>query len=402
MAQPTFLIFVDATDNHNKFYNMYPQGNSFKVEYGRVGGKENVVNYPMCDWEKKLHEKLKKGYIDVSSTRQSVIVATQTVQFKPIEDSKINEIVTSLIKMAKDAVEKNYTIKTTDVTEEMIDNAQSIIDDLVNETVVFKFNNKLEKLFSILPRKMKSVGDYLVSDASKFTSVIQREQSILDVMRGQVRTADSIKADANNNSQNVLEANGLKMTVATDDEVKEILSLMSKESAHHFSRAWRVVNEKTQERFDKFVKDNNIKDIRCFFHGSRNENFWSILKTGLVLRPTNAVITGKLLGYGCYFAPRCKKSIGYTSLQGSYWASGNSNKAYMAIFETAYGNPLHLYKDASKYGNFTYEKLKAVDKNADCIHAHKGASMGYSPLQNDEIVFYKEDQMTIKYLVEIK
>lgn len=401
MAEPIFLIFVDATDNHNKFYNMYPQGNSFTVKYGRVGGKENICSYPMNEWNKKLNEKLKKGYTNVSSTRQAVISATQTTQFKPIEDSKVNEIVTELIKMAKSAIERNYTINASDVTEEMVDNAQSIINELLTVNDVWLFNQKLEKLFSVLPRKMKNVSDYLVSDASKFATTIQREQSVLDVMRGQIKTVDDFKAEQDNSQTDILTANGLKMSVCTDDEVKEIIGLMG-ESKHHFSRAWRVTNEKTQKKFDEFVENNNIKDIRCYFHGSRNENFWSILKSGLVLRPTNAVITGKLFGFGLYMASRCKKSMGYTSLHGSYWASGSSNKGYLAIFEVAYGKPYHVYTDARGYGSFTYEKLQSVCKGANCLHAHRGANMGYSPLQNDEIVFYKEEQTTIKYLVEIK
>lgn len=397
MIEPIFLIFVDSADNHNKFYNMYPQGNSFTVKYGRVGGKENVCNYPMSDWNKKLTEKLRKGYINVSATRQSAISATQTAQYKPIEDSKVNEIVTELIKMAKNAIEKNYTINASDVTQEMVDNAQSIIDELVNVTDVWLFNRKLEKLFSILPRKMKSVSEYLVSDASKFASVIQREQAVLDVMRGQVKTVDDYKAEQDNSNVDVLTANGLKISVATDDEIKEILKLMGDESKGHFSKAWRVVNEKTQSRFDKFVKDNDIKDVRCYFHGSRNENFWSILKSGLVLRPTNAVITGKMFGIGCYLASRCKKSIGYTSLQGSYWAGGCSNKAYMAIFDVAYGKPYNVYSHEYWMSSLTYEGLQKRCKGANCLHAHAG-----SMLRNDEIVVYKEDQLTIKYLIEIK
>ena len=397
MAEPIFLIFVDATDNHNKFYNMYPQGNSFTVKYGRVGGKENVCSYPMSEWNKKLNEKLKKGYTNVSATRQAVISATQTAQFKPIEDSKVNEIVTELIKMAKSAIERNYTINASDVTEEMVDNAQSIINELLTVNDVWLFNQKLEKLFSVLPRKMKNVSDYLVSDASKFASTIQREQSVLDVMRGQVKTVDDFKAEQDNSQTDVLTANGLKITVATDDEVKEILRLMGDESKHHFSKAWRVVNEKTQKRFDEFVKDNNIKDIRCYFHGSRNENFWSIIKSGLVLRPTNAVITGKMFGYGLYFAPRCKKSIGYTSLQGSYWAGGNSKKGYMAIFEVAYGKPYNVYSHDYWMSSLTYNGLQGKCKGANCLHAHAG-----SMLRNDEVIVYKEEQVTIKYLIEIK
>ena len=43
-----------------------------------------------------------------------------------------------------------------------------------------------------------------------------------------------------------------------------------------------------------------------------------------------------------------------------------------------------------------------ISKDANCLHAHAGASMGYSALKNDEIVVYKEEQMTIKYLVELR
>ena len=34
---------------------------------------------------------------------------------------------------------------------------------------------------------------------------------------------------------------------------------------------------------------------------------------------------------------------------------------------------------------------------ANCLHAHAGHGM----LRNDEIVVYKEEQLTIKYLIEI-
>ena len=170
-----------------------------------------------------------------------------------------------------------------------------------------------------------------------------------------------------------------------------------KESADKFKKAWRVTNVKTQKRFDQFVVDNDIKDTKLLFHGSRSENFWSIIKNGLVLRPTNAVITGKMFGYGCYYAPKCAKSIGYTSLSGSYWARGGNNTAYMALFDVAYGTPYDVYNFDSKYYNLNYEKLQQFKPGANCLHAHADKGM----LRNDEIVVYKEDQMTIKYLIEI-
>lgn len=42
-----------------------------------------------------------------------------------------------------------------------------------------------------------------------------------------------------------------------------------------------------------------------------------------------------MFGNGIYAANKVRKSIGYTSLKGSYWARGSSDRAYLAIFEFA-------------------------------------------------------------------
>ena len=125
-----------------------------------------------------------------------------------------------------------------------------------------------------------------------------------------------------------------------------------------FYQAWRVTNKATQNRFDNFVKNEDIKDIRLFWHGSRNENWWSILNTGLVLRPTNAVITGKMFGMGTYFSPTAKKSLGYTSLDGSYWAGGRSNSAFMGLMKVAYGIPYDVYSFDSCYYMYDYKNFR--------------------------------------------
>jgi poly [ADP-ribose] polymerase len=121
------------------------------------------------------------------------------------------------------------------------------------------------------------------------------------------------------------------------------------------------------------------------------------VNSGLVLRPTNAFITGKMFGYGIYFATKARKSIGYTSLRGSYWANGSSNSAFMGLYEVAYGTPYNVHSFDSKYYDFNYEKLQQACKGANCLHAHAGKM-----LQNDEIIVYQQPQTTIKYLVEIR
>lgn len=401
-VKPTYLIMV-TTANNNKYYNLFPEGSQFRVEYGRVDATKTTAYYPISKWDSQIKSKLKKGYQDVTDLKKDLVeeISSDSPEspYKEIENVAIKAIVEKLQKLARETINKNYTVKASAVTQDMIDAAQKIIDALANNTATIEeFNSNLLKLFTVIPRKMNDVRYYLADKSDDFPGIITKEQDLLDVMRGQIYVKPEIEPTitVEKKQQTILEELGLVVEEATRDDVALIKTLM-KESADKFRNAWRVTNLKTQDRFDKFVKDNDIKDTRLLFHGSRSENFWSIIKTGLVLRPTNAVITGKMFGYGVYYAPKCAKSIGYTSLAGSYWAKGGNNTAYMALFDVAYGIPYDVYNFDSKYHNLDYNKLQQFKTGANCLHAHSDKGM----LRNDEIVVYKEEQMTIKYLIEI-
>ena len=401
-VRPTYLIMTTAANN-NKYYNIFPEGDRIRVEYGRIDATKTTTYYPISKFETQVKSKIKKGYVDVTDLKKDLIQEISTANpespYKEIENASIRAIVEKLQNMARETIQKNYTVKASAVTQDMVDAAQKIIDDLANNSAtVEEFNANLLKLFTVIPRKMGNVRDYLSNKSEDFAQIISKEQDLLDVMRGQiyVKKDDEPVETVEKKQQTILEELGLVMEETTADDVALIKTLMN-ESAGKFRKAWRVTNLKTQERFDKFVADNDIKDTRLLFHGSRSENFWSIIKTGLVLRPTNAVITGKMFGYGCYYAPKCAKSIGYTSLSGSYWAHGGNNTAYMALFDVAYGTPYDVYNFDSKYYNLDYNRLQQFKPGANCLHAHADRGM----LRNDEIVVYKEEQMTIKYLIEI-
>ena len=236
--------------------------------------------------------------------------------------------------MAKQKIQQNYKVSSQQVTQAMVDEAQKVIDKLMNSTKVKEFNIILLELFGVIPRKMSNVKDYLASNETDFARILKDEQDLLDVMRGQVvqHTVDNSKSEATTEEEKgetILEAMGLEFEEVTSEDVAMIKSLLG-DCRDKFYKAWRVKNVKTQKRFDDFVEKEKISQTKLLWHGSRNENWWSIINTGLVLRPTNAVITGKMFGYGIYYAPKARKSLGYTSLNGSYWARGNSNSAFMA------------------------------------------------------------------------
>ena len=395
-----YLIKVEPNANNNKFYRMIQTNeDNFEAQYGRIGNTNfQTRTYSLYQWDKKFKEKIKKGYVDKTELVAEPKVK-EKVKYKEIEDLDIRLIVHRLQAMARQAIKDNYTISSNKVTQVMIDEAQNLIDILLQENNINKFNKYLVDLFEVIPRKMSKVANYLAKDSKDLAGILQREQDLLDVMKGQVIQKSISNTGINKetiNDKTILEVMGLEFTKVTDQDIilikKQLGSISDK-----FYQAWKVINLKTQKQFDNFIEKNKIKNKKLLWHGSRNENFWSILNTGLVLRP-NAAITGKMFGYGIYFAPKARKSFGYTSYNGSYWAGGNSKSAFMGLFDIAYGNPYNVYDFNSKYYDLNYDKLQKQCPGANCLHAHSDKDM----LRNDEIVVYREDQLTIKYLVELR
>ena len=399
--KPRYLVMVTASANNNKYYKQIPHGDSWTAEYGRVGSNPQRREYSMRQWESKYNEKIRKGYVDQSDLVEDLIQVQKPTksEYKEIENMVIAEIVERLQSMARKAISDNYTISSNKVTQAMIDEAQDVLTSLMNISDLKEFNDVLLKLFTVIPRKMSNVRSYLANTVKDFPEIIQKEQDLLDVMKGQVvqkQIIDESITEKPQSENTILEHLGLVFEECDINDIATIKNALGS-CTDRFHKAWRVKNIKTQERYDKFVKDNHIKDTKLLFHGSRNENWWSIINTGLVLKPTNAVITGKMFGYGIYYAPKARKSLGYTSLSGSYWANGNSSSGFMALMDVAYGKPYDVYSFDSKYYNFNYEELQRNCPGANCLHAHEG-----SMLRNDEIIVYKEEQCTIRYLIELK
>ena len=140
--------------------------------------------------------------------------------------------------------------------------------------------------------------------------------------------------------------------------------------------------------------DKKNKTTDLLWHGSRTENWWSIISTGLKIRPSNAIYTGSMFGNGIYFANKADKSAKYTSLSGSYWAHGSDSVGYLALYEVYLGKCKDITHHTSSCYDLDYNKVNK--EGYDCVFAHGGAD-----LVNDEIIVYRPEQCTVKYIVEI-
>ncbi len=397
------LIMVTA-NNNNKYYEMQETSDGrFTVKYGRVGSRASQRSYPMHLWERKYNEKIRKGYQD-----QTHLFAENRpkIQFADIEDKTVSDLVKRLINYAQNSVSQNYNVTADQVTKSQVEEAQRILDTLTKRIAPRMrkpaFNQLLLSLYQVIPRKMQDVNDHLVKkatsleDRQEIQKMLAKEQATLDVMRGQVEINERRKEEPKIQEINLLEAMGLKLERVTDEKTIQLIQDKMQDEADKFSQAFRVTNLRTEKQYQNFLKLSSNLQTELFWHGSRNENWMSILESGLVLRPANAVITGKMFGYGLYFADKFCKSLNYTSLWGSYWASGRSEKGFLALYDVHVGKQLHIKHHDTWCYDLNFDTLQQKDKNCDSVFAIGGAD-----LMNNEYIIYQQQQCTVRYLVEV-
>lgn len=417
--KPVHLVYVEQKNvgdgvDHNKFYDMFERNGECHCLWGRrqddyeFGKSGKLTIKPLYEWDKIYSSKVGKGYEDKSYLYEDLVTTTTTISsskdgslYAPITNPKIAEIVDRLQKYANEVISANYSVKSGQVTKIMVDEVQKYLDELTRHTNdTYEFNSILLEIFKIIPRSMSRVDRYLANTCGEMKSIIQREQDLLDILRGQIITpVKGQKVVTKTGAKHtILELNGIKMEEATAEDI-ELVKKKLGSNASRLKNVWRVSNEKQENAYKAYCKSEGITKRNCklLFHGTRSENVWSILKTGLVLRPTNAVVTGKMFGYGLYFAPSSQKSLGYTSLSGSYWARGSQSSGFMILHAVAYGKPYIVDSFDSKYYNFDYAALRRACPGAHCLHADSSKGM----LRNDEIVVYKEEQIMPLYLIEI-
>jgi poly [ADP-ribose] polymerase 2/3/4 len=410
MSQYAYLICVQASDidtgeakNNNKFYEMKENNDgTFSVNFGRIGSSSQNTSYSMSEWDKVYRNKTQKvrnGYIykDITSLKSTVVQSS----LKDVKDSSILKLLTDLQKYAKQSIIDNYTVTSESVTQAQIDEAQKIIDKIADQLKYKSIRNSeidknLIELYSIIPRKMKKVQDHILNgdgDKKKAQSIIQNEQDTLDVMRGQVSIQNTSTSNGDKTLEDVL---GVKINKVTDQAIIDQIKTLMQDNSNRLKNVYEVIKSETQKAFEK-QKQESIKHwTKLLWHGSRNENWLNILKTGLKIRPSCAVYTGSMFGNGVYFADKCQKSIGYTSSRGAYWTGGSSDQAFLAIYEVNTGMEYRIDRHTSDCYSMNYDNLKRKG-DYDSLFAKGGID-----LRNNEYIVYKESQCTIKYLVEIK
>ena len=408
MGRYAKLIMV-TPDNNNKLYILEEDGDVVKIKRGRIDSYlVDEEPKPISHFDKILNAKLKKGYKNVTDLVAEKTSVSGSINYVDITDRIIKDLIDRLMAYAKKVVDDNYTVKSTSVTQKQIDEAQKILDELSTmikmDTLSSDLNSKLLNLFTILPRKMNKVQNYLIpfdkitndNELELTKKLFNDELDKLTAMSGLVLSNTNDDNNTTIENKTILDTLGIKIERVLDSDIKIIKDSLG-EIKDKFINAYVVINLKSQKRFDEWVQKSNEKKTKLLWHGSRNQNWVSILQNSLMIRPSGVITTGSMFGSSAiYYASKAKKSYGYTSASGSYWAKGNSNVCYMALFDVHVGKEWDIYRHESYCYDLDEKKVKG--KGCDSVFAH--AQSGF--LYNDEIMVYNPSQCTIKYLVELK
>lgn len=362
----------------NKIFRMLSTENRIDVEFGHIGNRLYKKSYPLSVWDEIYQEKIKCGYVD----QTGLLNNNNVVTLKLSQTESINEVLENLRAISRQMISDNYRGNMVNVSEEAINKSKELLKKLEITENVYDFNSILFELFSMIPRKMNNVIQNTAKDQDDFYKIIERENDLLRNL--QVLKTDSVSPDI-----------PIICRECTSDEITKIRSMLDTSSLRKFKRAWSVNNPEIDQKFSSYMKKNNIKKTRELFHGSRSENWWSILTTKLLLQPSNVVKSGAMFGRGIYFADKADKSMGYTSIRDSRHAAGKSDKGYLAIYEVATGHEYDVKIWKSSMTDLNESSFIREHKDCNSLHAHAGVN-----LINDEYIVYNENACRIKYFLE--
>ena len=433
MKDYAYLVCATAVANHNKFYEItLNEDGSLDTKHGRVGTNGVAVHYNAGErtFEGLLKEKERKGYKINNRGVKETIGTNGAPKYKPIEDREIAYLVDEMMEKSAQFMQQNYTVKKEEITEKMVNEAKAKLAELHaladgGNATIHIFNHILEDLFAAVPRRMEQVAKYEANSPADFNRILDREDDLFDSMyqiylqtKAQKEAAAKMVQSAENGNKTALEAGGIQMDECTYAEEDYIIKKLAKKNweklsnENRFIRAFKVTNEKTEKQFNDYCDTKaSLKNsaahqgTRMYFHGTGFQNLWSIINNGLILNP-NARICGKAFGQGIYFAEHSQKSLGYTSIQGSRWASGNQSTGFLLMYEVAAGNSLKINdgSDQSRYGVYSSFNEKSLKRAGDFDSVYavgRSENGGRGVFQNSEIMVYNEKACTIRYIIEI-
>jgi poly [ADP-ribose] polymerase len=432
IQEKAMLIFTDAKNNNNKFYELilHDSGN-IDARWGRVGSEGQNKSYGggKHEFDSIIRAKKAKGY-EPTKTIQVNVNATPAAQSKTalaeaakrdiLGDNATNASKQSsvLIKLVDRLTEMNrhqimvasngniqidesglITTPLGMVTATTIDEARILLTKMEKFVAKQTFGSNtyidsLEQYLRLIPQKVPHRRGWYETFFTEHTSLIS-QNSFLDQLEGSIDIYKT-KEQAALQQQGIIQPDKVFKTrielVEDLDIIKKIQKYYNstKNSSHEcahlkLKNVYTIFNDDWTANFETASK--KIGNIQHYWHGTRAFNVLSIFKNGLIIPKSGGSyhITGRLFGDGLYFSDQSSKSLNYSY---GFWDGGKrDHNCFMFLADVAMGKAYTpAYKGDKPYPVKGHDSVFAIG--------------GKSGVLNNEMIVYNVGQANLKYLCE--
>ena len=398
------LIFTDLGGNNNKFWHAEIDGTTVKTNWGRVGATGQFKDYHFSstyEAQRKLdslvNSKLAKGYTRQQTLGKSaaVSVAMPAVQIQHGNDAETSKLIQFLVQRNVHQIQATTTIKVNlatgalttplgPVTANGLNEAEALLNRMAAKGS--DFADAVNKYLRIVPRDF---GRQRVTPEDLFgsPSQLQAEQATIDSLRAVITDMEQQA-----NAGTVVPAWGTKLERIEmgSAEFKRVVKFFTGSMNRNHASAnlklralWAMSIEAMEKAFNK--KIGNEKEL---WHGTKDSNLLSILKTGYVIPKSGGsiAVTGRMFGDGVYFSDQSTKSLNYATGNAPGQYGGGSARTFMLLNRVAMGReyrPTHAFRGTIPAG---YDSCYV-----------RGGTAG---VRNNEMIVYKLNQICPTFLCE--
>jgi poly [ADP-ribose] polymerase len=430
VKENAMLIFTDAKENNNKFYELIlNDDDSVDTRWGRVGaeGQKKTVSGGKYEFDRILRSKTAKGYvlsktvgINISSGGQDKMALAETAKRDLVKaDIATDKNASVLIKLVERLSEMNrHQIMTASngnikvdetglittplglVTASTIGEARAYLNKIEKFCNSKKFDSNdyigyLEEYLRLIPQKVPTRRGWYETFFTDFSS-LTAQSSLLDQLEGSLdiykSKEEEIRKKMNQSSPVIEKVFKTQLEMVTDQTVINKINkffLENKNDRHvsanlKLKNVFELKNDDAASRFQEVAK--KIGNVRMLWHGTRAFNVLSILKGGLIIPKSGGSyhITGRMFGDGVYFSDQSTKSLNYSY---GYWDGGaKDDNCFMFVADVAMG------KEHIPSGPGNHFPVKGYDSTF--------AKANKSGVMNNEMIVYNINQCQLRYLCE--
>jgi poly [ADP-ribose] polymerase len=388
--------------NNNKYYlvETWDVSNGqvfFRATFGRVGANPQVdEKLTTPAWvERKIREKTKKGYQEVTLHRPAVTAAAPTpTTSTPTLAPQVQQLVDAIYTEAGEKIASYLSVGVDALSQEQIDHGRKLL--LLAQKQYADWQQQQAQAQAQL--LANTVQNYYNAIPTKLPRRIERQQIVLDFCKAfdeqedrlnQLEAAIATHAVQQHNPQvSPYDALGAEIALLPQNDTmyQQICDYIARTAVHGYRVQVRDIFTVTIGDERHVFEQNSVgrSKIELLFHGTAGQNVRHIMRTGLICPRTAS--NGRMFGHGIYFANKCSKSANYCAVR------RRGVPHFLFLAQVAIGNPFVAPEAMSN--------LRQPPPGYDSVWGKAGHTGSWGgKLLYDEFIIYQAAQQTLSYLV---